>query len=247
LTRKRHPLLRFSLLQGLASSRFARPPFRRASLSDLSCPTAPSDSPATTSRFQPRVSTTSTVSHRHRGHPSGKSLQAYFIPQALLGLPFRGFPSNAGSETYATDFPSCRSQWPLAFRAVLGIQREAWVDFRVLPNIRIRAHCRSALAQPARPIPSWVFSSLGFFLPKTMGSLRRHLSCTYQSRTPLRVFNPGALQSLLRLRWSNPLSRFRSPFQGFLPPSIPLRGLRFGRGSSFSTARPEGQWPLGTA
>ena len=186
--------------------------FGRAPLSDLPCPTAPSDSPATTLRFQPQVSTTSTVSHRHRGHPSGKSLQAYFIPQALLGLPFRGFSSNAGSETSATDFPSCRSQWPLASRAVLGIQREAWVDFRVLPNIGVRSHRQSALAQPPRSIPSWVFSSLGFFLPKTMGSLRRHLSCTCQSRTPLRVLIPGVLQSLLRLRWSNPLSRFRSPF-----------------------------------
>jgi len=61
--------------------------------------------------------------------------QAYFILEALLGFPFRVFSSNAGSVTFATNFPSCRSRWPLTSRAVLGIQQEAWVDFRVLPNI----------------------------------------------------------------------------------------------------------------
>jgi len=110
--------------------------------------------------------------------------QAYFILEALLGFPFRGFFSNAGSIAFATNFPSCRSRWPLTSRAVLGIQQEAWVDFRVLPNIRARSHCRSALAHPTRPIPSWALSSLGFFRLKKMGSLRLHLSCVFAFELP---------------------------------------------------------------
>lgn len=65
-------------------------PLKTGASFGLSCPTAPSKSPATTPRFHPRVSTTSTVSHRHRGHSSGKSLPGLFHPGSAPGLSLQG-------------------------------------------------------------------------------------------------------------------------------------------------------------
>jgi len=122
LTRSEHPLLRFSLLQGLASSRFAQPPFAERLIR-----TFRALQHHQIRRLLPRSSTL-----EYRPRPRFRTViaailptnpfQAYFIPESAHGLSLQGFLLRCWADRFPINFPSCRSRWPLASQGFLGFQ-----------------------------------------------------------------------------------------------------------------------------
>jgi hypothetical protein len=165
--------VRFGPLQGSLRSRLAPVLSTGAPLFGFLSPTAPSVPPATPSSFHPRGSPTSAV-WLPLPRASFRQVLSRLISSGKRswGSPFRGFLLERRPESSSlSGSPRVVSRGGHRGPAgCLGLPvAQAWVDFRVLPSVRIRAPVQCSLKQRAGPFPSWASSSVGGCLPSVIG------------------------------------------------------------------------------